>query len=49
MGLLGDIGHLESRFGLFGDSVSVNARQVHGLHQTFHRLTNHFGHTRWYP
>jgi hypothetical protein len=24
--LLGDVGHLESRFGLFGDSVSVHAR-----------------------
>ena len=29
MELLGDVGHLESRFFLFGDSVSVSARQVH--------------------
>jgi hypothetical protein len=26
MELLGDIGHVESCFGLFGDSVSVSAR-----------------------
>ena len=38
MELLGDTGHVESRFGLFGHSVSVGARQVHGLRQTYHRL-----------
>ena len=26
MELLGDVGHMESRFGLLGDSVSVGAR-----------------------
>jgi hypothetical protein len=26
MELLGDVGHVESRFGLFGDGVSVGAR-----------------------
>jgi hypothetical protein len=26
MELLGEVGHVESRFGLFGDSVSVGAR-----------------------
>ena len=31
MELLGDEAQVESRFGLFGDSVSVGARQVHGL------------------
>ena len=31
MELLGDLGHVESRFFLFGDSVSVDARLVHGL------------------
>jgi hypothetical protein len=31
MELLGDVGHVESRFGLFGDSVSVTARLVRGL------------------
>ena len=30
MELLGDVGHVESRFFLFGDSVSVSARLVHG-------------------
>jgi hypothetical protein len=33
MELLGDMGHVESRFSLFGDSVSVSARYVHGLCQ----------------
>ena len=40
MELLGDEAHVESCFGLFGDSVSISARQVHGLFQT--RLRNHF-------
>ena len=33
MELLGDTGHVKSRFGLFGDGVSVGARHVHGLCQ----------------
>ena len=48
MELLGDVGHVEPHFGPFGDSVSVVARYVHGLRQTFYRLRNHFGRTRWY-
>ena len=48
MELLGDVGHVESRFGLVGDSVSVGARQVHGLRQMHHSLRNHFGRTRCY-
>jgi hypothetical protein len=39
---LGDVGHVESRFSLFGDSVSVGARLVHGLRQMYHMLRNHF-------
>jgi hypothetical protein len=31
MELLGDVGHVESRFGPFGDGVSAGARLVHGL------------------
>jgi hypothetical protein len=46
---LGDVGHVESRLSLIGDSVRVSARQVHDLHQTYHKLRNHFGHTRWNP
>jgi hypothetical protein len=42
MELLADVGYLESCFGLFGDSVSFSARQVHGFHQTYYRLRNHF-------
>jgi hypothetical protein len=48
MELLGDMGHVESHIGPFGDGVSVGVRCVHGLHQTYHRLKNCFGHTRWY-
>jgi hypothetical protein len=48
MELLGDVDHVESRFYPFGDSVSVGARWVHGLHQSYHRLRNWFGHTQWY-
>ena len=32
MELLVDVGHVESCFGPFGDSVSVGARYVHMLH-----------------
>jgi hypothetical protein len=46
MVLLGDLGHVEPYFGSFGDIVSVSARLVHGLHQTYHRLRNHFGSTQ---
>ena len=48
MELLGDVGHVESCFDLFGNSVSVSARWVHDLRQTYHRLRYHFGHTQWY-
>jgi hypothetical protein len=40
---LGYVGHGKSRFGPFRNGVSVNARQVHGLRQMHHRLSNHFG------
>jgi hypothetical protein len=45
------VGHVESYFGPFGDyvsvdpfgdSVSVHARLVHHLRQTYHRLRNDF-------
>ena len=35
--LLGDMGHVESHFFPFGDSVSVGAKSVHILRQTYHR------------
>ena len=35
MVLLGDVGHVESCFGPFRDSVRVGARLVHGLSQTY--------------
>ena len=48
MELLGDVGHVEPHLFPYGDSVSVGARYVHGLRQTYHQLRNHFGRTRWY-
>jgi hypothetical protein len=48
MVLLGDEAQLEAHFGLFGDTVSVNARLVHAFAQKYHRLRNHFGCTQWY-
>jgi hypothetical protein len=46
-GLVSDMGRVESRFSPFGDSISVSATQVLGLHQTYHRHRNRFGRTRW--
>ena len=40
MVLLGDEAQLEGRFGPFGDSVNLDARSVHGLRRTYHRLRN---------
>jgi hypothetical protein len=31
MVILGDVGQVEARFGMFGDSVNLGARQVYGL------------------
>ena len=47
MVLLGDETQLEDRFGPFADSVNLDARSVHGLRRTYHRLRNHFGRTQW--
>jgi hypothetical protein len=38
MELLDDVGHVESRFSPFGDSISVDARKEHGLRRTYHRI-----------
>jgi hypothetical protein len=46
--LLGDIGHVEARFGPFGDSINLDARWVNGLHRMYHGHGNDFAHTRWY-
>jgi hypothetical protein len=46
-GLISDMGRVEFCFSPFGDSVSVSARQVHGLHRTYNRHRNRFGRTRW--
>ena len=44
---LGDEAQVEARFGPYGDSANLDARLVHGLRRTYHRLRNHFGHIRW--
>jgi hypothetical protein len=36
---------VKAYFGLFEDSANLDARLVHGLHQTYHRLANRFTHT----
>jgi hypothetical protein len=46
-GTAGDVGHVESSFGPFGDSANLDARDVNGLCQTYHRLGHRFGSTRW--
>jgi hypothetical protein len=48
MVLLSDGPQLEARFGLFRDSANLDARQVNGLPQTYHRLRNLFRRTRWH-
>jgi hypothetical protein len=45
MELLGDVGHVEARFGPFGDSANLDARYVHGLRRMYQRLKNPFGRT----
>jgi hypothetical protein len=47
MGLLGDEAQAEARFGLFGDSATLDARLVHGLRRTYRRLKNSIRGTRW--
>jgi hypothetical protein len=47
MELLGDMGHLKSRIGLFGDVVSVIVWCTVCTKLT-NWLKNHFGDTRWY-
>jgi hypothetical protein len=38
---------VDARFGLFGDSANLDAKLVHALCRTYHRLRNHFGRTLW--
>jgi hypothetical protein len=47
MVLLGDEAQPEARFGPFGDSANLDARQVHSFYRTYHRLENYFGRTGW--
>jgi hypothetical protein len=47
MVLLGDEAQVEARFDPFGDSANLDARKVHSLRQTYHKIENHFGRTRW--
>jgi hypothetical protein len=45
MVFLDDEAQMDAHFILFGDSVNLDARYVHGWRRTYHRLRNHFGHT----
>jgi hypothetical protein len=45
MVLLRDVDEVEAHFGLFGDSVNLDARWVHDLRGMCNRLKNHFGPT----
>jgi hypothetical protein len=47
MGLLGDESQVQARFGLFGDSATLDARLVHGLRRTYRWLGNSTAGTRW--
>ena len=47
MELLGDVGHVNSHFGLFGDIVGVDAIYLQALRRTYHRHGNQFRRTRW--
>jgi hypothetical protein len=47
MGLLGDEAQVEAWFGPFGDRATLDARLVHDLRQTYRRLRNSIGGTRW--
>ena len=47
MVLLGDEAPVEAPFSPFGDSANLDARLVHGLLRTYHRLGNRFARTRW--
>jgi hypothetical protein len=47
MVLLGDEALLEAHFGPFRYSANLDARQVHDLRRTYHRIRSSFSHTRW--
>jgi hypothetical protein len=47
MARLGDDARVEARFGWFEGSANLDARLVHCLCRTYHRLGNHFRHTQW--
>jgi hypothetical protein len=42
MVLLGDEAQVKGCIGPFEDSANLDARQVHGLHRTYHRLRKSF-------
>ena len=44
---LGDLGHVESHFGRFGDIVNLGARLVQDLNRMYHGRGNCFGRNLW--
>jgi hypothetical protein len=47
MKLLGDEAQVKARFGPFGDSANLDAKKIHSLCRTYHRLKNYFGRIQW--
>jgi hypothetical protein len=45
--LLGDEAQVEAHFDPFGDRANLDTREVHSLRQTYDRLRNQYGCTRW--
>jgi hypothetical protein len=45
MVLLSDEAQVKARFGPLRHSANLDGRKVHGLHQMYCRLRNHFGRT----
>jgi hypothetical protein len=45
MVVLGDEAQVVAQFRSLRDSANLNARQVHALRRTYHRLRNRFGRT----
>jgi hypothetical protein len=48
MVLLGDVGQVKVRFGLFRDSVNLGTRLCTVLRRMYHEHGNHFVRTQWY-
>jgi hypothetical protein len=48
MELIGDQALVDAHFGPFRDSANLDARYMHCLPSTYHRVRNHFARTQWF-